>query len=161
MSQKDSVKLTVGDHSYDCFKLDPWTMNEITHKILNTLGSTAGELILSLLAGREGADTDEVKKELAEAATNPKEKLGEFFQKNVNMQHLANGLREILQQLNAKDTRWLMEQLAYKTTIEGGGRLSAEWDIHFLGRPIDMYKWALAALRSQYGFLEWRIGTAQ
>lgn len=153
MSQKDSVKITVGEHSYDCFKLDPWTMNEITHKILNTLGSTAGELVLSLLAGRDGADADEVKKDLAEAAIDPKAKLGEFLEKNVNAQHLANGLREILQQLKAKDTRWLMEKLADKTTIVGGGMLSTEWDSHFLGRPIDMYKWALAALRSQYGFL--------
>lgn len=153
MSQMDSVKLTVGDHSYDCFKLDPWTMNEITHKIINTLGSTAGELVLSLLAGRDGADVDEVKREAAAAAVDPKAKLGEFLEKNVNAKHLANGLREILQQLKAKDTRWLMEKLAEKTTIEGGGRLSAEWDSHFLGRPLDMYKWALAALRSQYGFL--------
>ena len=153
MSQMDSVKLTVGDHSYDCFKLDPWTMNEITHKILNTLGSTAGELVLSFLAGRDGADADEVKKELAETAMDPKAKLGAFLEKNVNPQHLANGLREILQQLNAKDTRWLMEKLADKTTIEGGGMLLANWESHFLGRPLDMYRWALAALRSQYGFL--------
>lgn len=153
MSQMDSVKLTVGDHSYDCFKLDPWTMNEITHKILNTLGSTAGELILALLAGREGSDTDEVKRDLAQAAMDPKAKLGAFLEKNVNAKHLAGGLREVLQQLDAKETRWLMEKLAEKTTIEGGGRLSAEWDSHFLGRPLDMYKWALAALRSQYGFL--------
>lgn len=153
MSQKDSVQVTVGEHSYDCFKLNPWTMNEITHKILNTLGSTAGELILSLLAGRDDANADEVKKDLADAAMDPKAKLGAFLEKNVNPQHLANGLREILQQLNAKDTRWLMEKLAEKTTIKDGGLLSADWDSHFLGRPIDMYKWALAALRSQYGFL--------
>ncbi len=151
MSQMDSVKLTVSDRSYDCFKLDPWTMNEITHKILNTLGSTAGELVLSLLAGR--ADAAEVKKDLAEAAMDPKAKLGEFLEKNVNPQHLANGLREILQQLNAKDTRWLMEKLAEKTTIEGGGRLLSEFEAHFLGRPLDMYRWTIAALRSQYGFL--------
>lgn len=153
MSQMDSTKITVGDHSYDCFKIDPWTMNEITHKILNTLGSAAGEFVLSLLAGRDGADSDEVKKDLADAAMDPKAKLGAFLEKNVNPKHLANGLREILQQLNAGDTRWLMERLAEKTTIEGGGLLSTDWDSHFLGRPIAMYKWALAALRSQYGFL--------
>ena len=153
MSQKDSVKVTVGEHTYDCFKLDPWTMNEITTKILNTLGSTAGELVLSLLAGRTGADADVIKKEAAAAAVDPKAKLGEFLEKNLNPQHLANGLREILQHLDAKEIRWLMEKLAEKTTIVGAGMLSAEWDVHFLGRPLDMYKWALAALRTQYGFL--------
>ena len=152
MSQMDSVKLTVGDHSYDCFKLSPWTMNEISTKILNVCGATAGEFVLALLAGH-GKDADAVKNEAAAVALDPKAKLGEFLEKNVNPQHLANGLREILQQLSAKDTRWLMEKLAEKTNIVGGGNLLTDWELHFLGRPLDMYKWSLAALRSQYGFL--------
>lgn len=154
MSQKDSVKVTVGDHTYDCFKLDPWTMNEITHKILNTFGSTAGELVLAFLAGRDDEDTDELASDLAKAAADPQANVGEFFKKHVNPKHLGNGLREILQQLDAKNTRWLMEELSRKTTIVGGALLFTDWDSHFLGRPLDMYRWALAALRSQYGFLE-------
>ena len=151
MSQADSVKVTVGDHSYDCFKLNPWIMNEITHKILNTMGATAGEFILSLLAGSNGKGEAVPPEALAAAAA---EDLPGFLQKNLNPKHLANGIKEALQRLDAGESRWLMEQLAAKTTIEGGGKLSDAWSQHFLGRPFDMYRWSFAALRSQYSFLE-------
>ncbi len=157
MSQANSTEITVGDHVYYCFKLSPWTMNEITHLILNTLGSTAGEFVLAFLAGHADGDADEIQKEaaglLGEGGKVDKEKLGAFLEKNVNPKHLASGLREILQKINARDTRWLMERLAEKTTIKGGGKLLSEWEVHWLGRPMDMYKWAFGALRSQYGFL--------
>ncbi len=137
MSQADSVKLTVGQHSYDCFKLDPWVMNEITLRIMKTLGGAVGELAMAFLAGGGELPTGGV-----EAALDQK----------IKPEHLAKGVGEAMRNLSADDARWLMEQLAQKTTIQGGDRLSAVWSAHFLGRPVDMYKWAVAALRSQYDF---------
>lgn len=152
MSQSDSVTVKVGDHTYQCFKLDPWTMNEITHKILNTFGSAAGELVLALLSGKSGGKADQIKKAAAEAAANPAN-LGSVLEKALDPDHLAKGLSAALTNLDASESRWLMEKLAAQTTIEGGGKLFDQWSTHFLGRPLDMYRWALAALRSQYGFL--------
>lgn len=152
MSQSDSVRVTVGAHKYDCFKLDPRTMNVITHKIINTLGESAGELVLAFLSGKEGASADDVRKGAAAVAANPKE-ISSFIENNLNVEHLASGLSKILTNLSADDAQWLMDELASKTTIEGGGQLSATWDAHWLGRPFDMYRWTFAALRSQYGFL--------
>ena len=152
MSQSDSVTVKVGDHTYQCFKLDPWTMNEITHKILNTFGSTAGEFILALLSGKASGKAADIKKAAAEAAAHPAS-LGSILEKGLDPQHLARGISEALTNLDAAESRWLMEKLAAQTTIEGGGKLSDQWSTHFLGRPLDMYRWALGALRSQYGFL--------
>lgn len=153
MSQSDSVKVTVGDHVYDCFKLDPWTMNEVTHKILNTLGPTLGELMLALLAGSGDATAEDLKAQAKVVASDPKGNLGSFLEGNLNPQHLGNAIKEAMQRLSANETRWLMEKLSEQTTLEGGGRLSAEFSAHFLGRPVEMYRWAIAALRSQYSFL--------
>ena len=158
MSQSDSVTVKVGAHTYNCFKLDPWVMNEITHKILNTFGDTVGELILALLAGKSD-DDDDFKKEASEVADDPSAKLGSFLEKRIDSKHLASGISQALRNLDATESRWLMEQLADSTTIEGGRKLLDVWSAHFLGRPLDMYRWALGALRSQYSFLDSRLDT--
>lgn len=146
MAQSDSVAVTVGAHRYQCFKLDPWILNEITHKILNVMGPTIGKVVLSILAS--GKDPGAVRQDLAEAGGS----IGSLLEKQVDLSSVVSGLEEALTRLKAEDSRWLMEQLASQTTIDGGGKLSASFGSHFLGRPLDMYRWALAALKSQYDF---------
>ncbi len=146
MSQIDAVTVTVGEHSYECFKLDPWILNDVTHRIVKTLGPALGDLAMAALTSATG---DGAKKLPTDAAG-----LSGMLEKDLDLSSLVSGFGQALKNLDASETQWLLKQLAAQTTVVGGGKLSDTFAQHFLGRPGDMYRWGFAALRSQYDFFE-------
>jgi len=138
MSQQTTETITLEDLTFTMGMLDPWVANEILHAISKVIGPSIGELIGATMAKEDGKD---LKDKIEESA--------DLLDKKVNPEFLARGVSKLFQNLDVKTSRWIMEELAKVTVIDGKGKLSGSFQVVFMGRIGLMYKWAAWGLNVQ------------
>jgi len=132
MSQQDTESVTIDGVRFTIYMIDPWIANDITHAISKIVGPSLGELAGAVMGSKDASG--EAKK---------------LLDKKLDPEFTAKGVTELFRNMDSSTTKWIMEELAKVTTVEGKGKLSDNFSVVFLGKPGTMYAWLGWALKVQ------------
>jgi hypothetical protein len=138
MSQTQGETTVINGTTYLVRMLPPRAAAEIGAEIVKTIGPSLGSLsgtnnsFQKILDGKaEGEESDPAAAQL-----------------------LSEAIRSFLDRFDFEQSWAMVEKLASVTDVkqgEGWPKLSTIFDLHFLGKPKQMYQWLVFSLKTQMG----------
>jgi hypothetical protein len=152
MSQRDGRTETIDGTTFRVRFLDPFTANDMLVLISKTIGPALGEF-----AGGAMANPKAIASLLTEDGEGEREEGigGDTEESSGELgRGLASAIRDLCSRLEAKDLRWMMEQLSevseVKVDEETWPTLKRHFQVTFRGKPGLMYKWLWFALEVNF-----------
>ena len=143
MSQSSSEKTTIDGIGFEIFMMDPWIANDIVHAISKIVGPSLGELAGAVMGSKDkGAEAKKL------------------LDKNLDPTFTARGVTELFRNMDSSTTKWIMQELAKVTTVDGKGKLDSTFSAVFQGRIGTMYAWLGWALKVQLQSVFGTLSTA-
>lgn len=125
MSQLDSQTTTIDGHSYTVRKLPARRGTRMLTKLARMIGPSIGTLA-------EGG------------------KLSDLMGAKVDGKLFSRAVAALFLHVDEDAVDAILMELADVTTVEKGGLLRPNYDLHFMGRQGALMKWAAFALEAQY-----------